>query len=99
MSSSLKSHKLDSSTAEVLKQLLGTVPFIDEVTISHDTQGYGFDIHAIVRIGTKSHNLIIQTSSVGQPLKTRNAIAIWQAWARQKDLKDCYFVFTAPYSE
>jgi len=97
MTASINRHKLDSTAAEVLKKLLATVPFIDEVTLSHDTQGYGFDIHAVVRIGNKNHNLIIQASSVGQPLKTRNAIAIWQAWARQKDLKDCYFVFAAPY--
>lgn len=97
MTHSTHSSKLKLDAEVAIKKLLSEIPFVEEVRINTKNKEYGFDLHGLVSIGSKKYKLIIDVSSSGQPLTTRNTIAIWENWKRLKALKDCFFVIISPY--
>lgn len=89
--------RLEYQVEQVFRQLLQPVPFLQIDTIEHGSPEHGFDMIALIKSGRDHHNIVIDTSSSGQPRYARSAIKGFESWHLRKAFYNGYFIFAAPY--
>lgn len=88
---------LEYQAEHALRKVLQDVPFIRTVEVDHRSPEHPFDFIARVDVGGKTHNIVVDTASNGQPRNAKAKIAGFTAWHLRKELHNGYFVFAAPF--
>jgi hypothetical protein len=89
--------RLEYQVEHVFRKLLQPVRFLKIENIEHGSPEHGFDMIALVKMQRDRYNIVIDTTSNGQPRYARRAIAGFESWHLRKSFYNGYFIFAAPY--